>query len=92
MRHATSSVRGNDISRAGIDFRVDDFLRDNRHFYADKAKRRKIVILRIHVVNRESQPVQLDLNAATSSVENAWNVRWLVARSTSEPNQTSSVL
>jgi len=45
--------------------RCADSLRDNHHFYASKARRKKIALIRVEAINQAAVSVQLNLGEAT---------------------------
>jgi hypothetical protein len=47
------------LDQVTLDVKCDDFLKDNRHFYAVKAARKKIAIVRVEVTNRNSSDARL---------------------------------
>ena len=47
-----------------LDVRWDNFLKDNHHWYAIKATKKRIALIRIEVTNRESSDVQIVLGAS----------------------------
>lgn len=46
-----------------VSVKCADFLRDNRHLYAHKARRKKIALISIEVVNRHSAGIRIELGA-----------------------------
>jgi hypothetical protein len=52
-----------------LDLNCADFLKDNRHLYAHKARRKKIALIRVDAANRGSSQVRIELGAATLVVE-----------------------
>jgi len=48
-----------------LDVKCEDFLRDNPHLYAHKARRKKIALINIKVANRHSDRIRIDLGATT---------------------------
>ncbi|MEX0714785.1 MAG: hypothetical protein WD278_20825 [Pirellulales bacterium] len=47
-----------------LDVKCEDFLKDNHHFYAHKAGRKKIALISVEVANKDSDNVRLMLGAS----------------------------
>jgi hypothetical protein len=52
-----------------LEVRCDDFLKDNRHFYVSKARRKKIALISVQVVNKSAARAQLFLDASKLIVD-----------------------
>jgi len=55
-------------SPVDLEVRCEDYLKDNHHFYAFKAKRKKIAVINVEVVNKSAADVQLLLDESTLRV------------------------
>src|SRR3989442_8822420 len=70
-----------------LDVKCEDFLKDNRHLYVRKAKRKKIALISVELANTHSGDVRLLLGAATLIAgERRYNVerRAIIIRKLSE--------
>lgn len=52
------------LNQSTLEIKCSDFLNDNRHFYAVKAARKKLAIIRIEVANRHASDVRLLLGSS----------------------------
>lgn len=52
------------LNQSTLDVKCHDFLKDNRNFYAIKAERKKIAIVRIEVTNWQSSDVTCSLGSS----------------------------
>jgi hypothetical protein len=57
-------------STVDLDVACEDFLRDNSHLYAHKAKRKKIALISVEAASRDSCKIRIELGAAKLVVGN----------------------